>query len=74
MSEAAGDYGLKCLFCPVCGAEPSFAWAEITPWFCTNDDCTVLAWDPYSTLEENLTDASPAWHFDNGPQEPPTGP
>jgi hypothetical protein len=43
----------------VCGAPPVLAAPGITPWFCTNLKCDVLAWDPYSTLEANLMDASP---------------
>jgi hypothetical protein len=35
------------------------AWPSLVPWFCNNDECDVLGWDPYSTLEENLMDASP---------------
>jgi hypothetical protein len=42
----------------------------IKPWFCQNDDCNVLAWDPDSTLEENLMDASPVRHFINGVEQP----
>lgn len=48
---------LSCLTCPLCGAPPALAWPSLTPWFCTNEDCDALAWDPYSTLAENLMDA-----------------
>jgi len=51
------DLGIKCAQCPMCGTFPSFAWVELTPWFCPNEDCSVLAWDPYSTARENLDDA-----------------
>ena len=54
-----GDDEVLTPLCPVCSAPPLFAWAEITPWFCTNDECDVLGWDPYSTLAENLMDATP---------------
>jgi hypothetical protein len=47
------------LFCPLCGAPPAVASLNLTPWFCSNDDCDVLAWDPYSTLQENLMNAAP---------------
>jgi hypothetical protein len=50
---------LRCFHCPVCGAEAALSTLNLTPWFCSNDDCDVLAWDPYSSLEENLTDARP---------------
>jgi hypothetical protein len=56
----------RCLVCPVCGAPPVFATLNLTPWFCGTEDCIVLSWDPYSTLEENLMDAAP------GLVEPPT--
>jgi len=45
--------------CPVCSAHPALAFGNLTPWFCSNDECDVLAWDPYSTLAENLMDATP---------------
>lgn len=51
------DLGIRCPVCPMCGAFPTFAWVELVPWFCPNDDCNVLAWDPYSTAQENLQDA-----------------
>ena len=53
------DGQLFTLFCPVCGAMPVLAGRGVTPWFCSNTKCDVLAWDPYSTLEENLMDAAP---------------
>jgi hypothetical protein len=74
MNEASAGVPVKCPYCPVCSGPPAFAWAEITPWFCINDDCDVLGWDPYSTLEENLTDAAPVRHFIDGVEQPPTGP
>jgi hypothetical protein len=40
------------------------AWPQITPWFCSNEECDVLAWDPYSTLQENLMDAAPVQIID----------
>jgi len=62
---------ILCPRCPVCGRPPLFALEQITPWFCASDDCNVLAWDPYSTLEENLTDARPVREFINGVEQPP---
>lgn len=60
MSRRDVDAAIKTPACPVCSGPPSFNWAEITPWFCINDDCDVLAWDPYSSLEENLMNAGTA--------------
>lgn len=40
----------------MCGSFPTFAWVELTPWFCPNDNCEVLAWDPYSSAHENFAD------------------
>lgn len=62
---------LQCLTCPLCGSQPAMAWAELTPWFCRNEDCDALAWDPYSTLEENLMDARQAQVFIDGEEQPP---
>jgi hypothetical protein len=53
------DGRLQTLFCPVCSSLPVLAGRGVTPWFCSNTKCDVLAWDPYSTLEENLMDATP---------------
>ena len=61
---------IKCPTCPICGSEPLFILPGILPWFCPQDACDVLAWDPYSTLEENLTDAQPVRHFINGIEQP----
>jgi hypothetical protein len=65
------DFGIKCERCPLCSGPPSFAWVEITPWFCPNEECNVLGWDPYSTLEENLMDAGHVRVFINGIEQPP---
>lgn len=51
---------LRCLTCPLCDGPPALAWPVLTPWFCVNDDCEALAWDPYSSLAENLMDAHAA--------------
>lgn len=51
---------IRCQTCPVCASEPVIDSPNLTPWFCSNADCDVLAWDPYSTLEQNLLDARPA--------------
>ena len=45
----------------------------MTPWFCVDDDCEALAWDPYSTLAENLMDARHIREFIDGEEQPPTG-
>lgn len=50
------EFGIKCPQCPMCGSFPTFAWVELTPWFCPNDNCEVLAWDPYSSAHENFAD------------------
>jgi hypothetical protein len=59
----------------MCGSEPSFAWAEIVPWFCPNEDCQVFAWDPYSSASQNLAAASTVVVTeqlqDDTPTEPP---
>jgi hypothetical protein len=60
---------VKCPKCPVCGAEPVLSWPTITPWFCPNEECDVLGWDPYSTLAENLMDAAPVRYFINGVEQ-----
>jgi hypothetical protein len=39
--------GIKCPYCPICGAEPILATINVSPWFCPNEDCNCLAWDPY---------------------------
>jgi hypothetical protein len=48
--------GIKCPYCPVCGAEPVFSMVGITPWFCPNDDCRAVAWDPFATALRNLSE------------------
>lgn len=55
---------ILCPTCPVCSGWPAFAWVELTPWFCVNDECDVLAWDPYSSLDENLLDVAAAEPFE----------
>lgn len=60
---------IVCPSCPLCSGPPSFNWAELTPWFCPNEECDVLAWDPYSTLQENLTDARPIEYVEGVPEE-----
>lgn len=47
------------IVCPVCSSPPVGGLLFITPWFCPNDACMCLAWDPYASLEDNLTDAAP---------------
>ena len=43
--------------CPVCGAEPLPMSILLGQGFCSNDDCNMLTWDPYSTKETNLFNA-----------------
>ena len=62
---------IRCPTCPVCGSQPLFAWATVVPWMCPSEDCNVFGWDPYGTLEQNLTDARPVRHFINGVEQPP---
>lgn len=46
-----------CSRCPVCGGPPALEITGITPWFCIDDDCIVLGWDPFSSLADNLENA-----------------
>jgi hypothetical protein len=62
---------IQCPTCPLCGSQPAFTLPGLTPWFCSNDDCNVLGWDPYSTLDENLLDAGRARIFIDGVEQPP---
>lgn len=32
--------------CPVCDQPPAISGPWLATWFCGNDDCTVLSWDP----------------------------
>lgn len=50
---------LLCITCPLCSGPAAIPSPNLTPWFCVNDDCECLAWDPYATLAENLMDAHP---------------
>jgi hypothetical protein len=53
--------------CPLCGALPLFTGC--TPYFCANDECEVLYWDPSMTLAE-IRSAEPKWFdFDNDATE-----
>jgi hypothetical protein len=54
-----GDDSIKTARCPICGGLPMFESPTLIPWFCMDDRCDVLGWDPYSTLDENLMDAAP---------------
>lgn len=47
---------IQCPVCPICSAPPVLPWSTLTPWFCSNAQCITFAWDPFSTLDENLTD------------------
>lgn len=38
--------------CPKCGAAPLFH--GVTPFFCTNTECDVMAWQPHLTSDELL--------------------
>jgi hypothetical protein len=61
--------GVQRWTCPVCSGPPAFGPTPWTPWFCGNDDCEVLGWDPYATLEENLMNAGPVRYFINGQEK-----
>lgn len=61
----------------MCSEPPAIAVPGLAQWFCGNDDCDVLCWDPYATLEDNLTDARPALITSTpsaSEPEPPTTP
>jgi hypothetical protein len=36
--------------CPRCGQPPAFTF--LLPYFCRNDDCDVVSWEPTKTLAE----------------------
>lgn len=62
---------IVCPCCPVCGGPPVLPLPELLPWFCGAAGCITFAWDPYSTLDENLMDSQPmTWreipHDDEG--------
>jgi hypothetical protein len=43
----------------VCSGLPDEQLAAVVmPWFCPNDDCSTLSWNPRQPLEVNLTSAS----------------
>jgi hypothetical protein len=42
--------------CPLCDQPPALALPGFTQWWCGNDDCTILCWNPSLTLDENLLD------------------
>jgi hypothetical protein len=50
---------IQCPTCPICGGAPVLPMPFLTPWFCGAPSCITFAWDPYSSLEENLMDAAP---------------
>lgn len=50
--------------CPACGSLPAYTLPTLTPWFCSNAECAVIAWDPHKTLDELLADVE---HIDLGP-------
>lgn len=50
---------ILCPTCPLCSQPPHVGLDGLSPWFCGTDDCPALCWDPYSSLEENLTNAGP---------------
>jgi hypothetical protein len=37
--------------------------------WCWNDDCQVLCWDPWVSLDENMLDMSPAIVTENEPPD-----
>lgn len=61
---------VKCPRCPVCSSEPPFIYPTFAQAFCPNEDCDVLCWIPWDTLEQNLMDARPAIMTET-PMEPP---
>jgi hypothetical protein len=38
--------------CPGCDGPPVDFGFPVIPWFCRNDDCKVLSWDPYDDPAE----------------------
>lgn len=52
---------IKCPTCPICGSAPGAGLLGISPLmaqcFCVNEDCAVLLWDPWVSLDENLLNA-----------------
>ena len=42
--------------CPLCDGPPAIMLPGGIQAFCSNDDCTLLCWDPSRSLDENLMD------------------
>lgn len=48
-----------CPRCPQCSGPPDAFLASVTlPWFCPDETCSGLSWDPTKTLDENLLHTS----------------
>lgn len=60
---------VKCPLCPVCDSEPVLIHPMLAQAFCSNDDCEVLCWDPWVSLDENLLDMAPAIVTENEPPD-----
>ena len=43
--------------CPLCDQPPAIMLPGATQAFCGNDDCTLLCWNPFASLDANLLDA-----------------
>jgi hypothetical protein len=44
----------------VCGAIPPFIHDNLANAFCPNEECNVLAWNPWIPAKENLEDMGEA--------------
>lgn len=60
---------ILCPLCPLCRRRPVDFYLNISPWFCGNDDCLVLCWDPYITRQANLLNSSPMETVEGVPEE-----
>jgi hypothetical protein len=68
--EAMGENEVKCPRCPVCDSEPAMGiHPMLAQAWCWNDDCQVLCWDPWVSLDENMLDMSPAIVTENEPPD-----
>jgi endogenous inhibitor of DNA gyrase (YacG/DUF329 family) len=54
------EHEVKCLNCPICGSLPAFIHDNLASTFCPNEDCPVLAWDPWVSAATNLADMGEA--------------
>lgn len=58
-----------CPNCPLCSSPAPFIFPNLRNAFCVNEDCDVLTWDPWATLEQNLTNAGKARYFIDGVEQ-----